>query len=253
MVNLSDVISFLDKYLEHASVLHDNSWNGLQIEGKQQLNKIIFTVDSGIEIFNLAIAMQADMIVVHHGMFWQGINPRVVGATKERIVTLLEHGISLYASHLPLDKHPHVGNNAQLLKILGFKKDKPFAWYKGEQISFTGVTEQGRTIDQLAHILKETLGARCVLLPFGPKEIKTIALCSGGAGYEHLLEAITAGVDLYLAGEPIECFHTVKDANFNVIFAGHHATEIVGVKALSQIVHEKFGIQTEFIDVPTGF
>ena len=154
---------------------------------------------------------------------------------------------------MPLDKHPEVGNNAQLLKILGFKKDKPFAWYKGEQISYTGVAQQGRTIDELAYILKESLGARCVLLPFGPKEIKTIALCSGGAGYEHLSEAIQAGVDLYLAGEPIECFHTVKDAKFNVIFAGHHATEIVGVKALSEVVKEKLDVQTQFIDVPTGF
>ena len=134
MQKLTDVVSLLDTYLDIKNFPDDNAYNGLQVEGVSEVNSIVFTADAGIETFRMAVALHADMIVVHHGIFWKGIDPSVKGRTKERVTTLLDHGISLYAVHLPLDKHPDIGNNAQLLKILGFRKDKPFGWYKGEQI-----------------------------------------------------------------------------------------------------------------------
>ena len=253
MQKLTDVVSLLDTYLDIKNFPDDNAYNGLQVEGVSEVNSIVFTADAGIETFRMAVALHADMIVVHHGIFWKGIDPSVKGRTKERVTTLLDHGISLYAVHLPLDKHPDIGNNAQLLKILGFRKDKPFGWYKGEQISFTGVVDMPKTIDQIVEDIQDSLAPHCVVLPFGKREIKTIAVMSGGAGYSSLNQALDAGVDLYLSGEPIECYHEVKDAGFNVIFAGHHATEIVGVRALAEVVKDKLAIQTQFIDLPTGF
>ena len=124
---------------------------------------------------------------------------------------------------------------------------------KESRFSFTGVVDMPKTIDQIVENIQDSLAPHCVVLPFGKREIKTIAVMSGGAGYSSLNQALDAGVDLYLSGEPIECYHEVKDAGFNVIFAGHHATEIVGVGALAEVVKDKLAIQTQFIDLPTGF
>ena len=193
------------------------------------------------------------MIIVHHGMFWKSGNPSIKSWVKKRIEFLLQHKISLYASHLPLDKHPEVGNNAQLLKILNFEKEKDFGWYNGEQISFIGKTKKPKTIDEIEKTLQEKTDATCKILPFGPEKISTIAVCSGGgASFGIFMEAVNQNVDLYLTGDSTEMYHVAKDIGINVIFAGHHATETVGVKALSEIVKEKFDIETVFVDIPTG-
>jgi dinuclear metal center YbgI/SA1388 family protein len=252
MATLTDIVSFLDAYLDLKSCPNDDSWNGLQIEGNATVSKVFFTTDAGIQTFEKAIEHKADMIVVHHGLFWDGTNPSYRGATKRRVELLIKHGISLYAAHLPLDKHPIVGNNAQILAIMGFEKDKPFALYKNDYISFIGKTEKPKAITEIQKILENNLGAQCKTLAFGPKEISTIAVCSGGGGYEQLFEAVDAGVDLYVTGDATECYHTARDNGLNVIFAGHHATEIVGVRALAPVVGKECSVETIFVDVPTG-
>lgn len=251
MIKLNQITSFLDNYLDTKNV-KDGSWNGLQVEGKEEVEKIMFAVDAGMETFEKAVEINADMIVVHHGMFWQGVNPCVKGYTKDRVQFLLKNGIYLYASHLPLDKHPIVGNNAQLIKLLGFEKDKEFGMYAGDFISFTGKTDNPKTIKEIESILKKEIGATCKTLPFGKEQISTIAVCSGGGGYSQLVEAMDCGVDLYLTGDSTEMYHFIKDSKFNVIFAGHHATETVGVKALSKIVEKELNVKTIFVDIPTG-
>jgi len=251
MVKLKKVTDFLDDYLGIKNI-KDESWNGLQFEGKSEINKILFAVDAGIQIFEKAVELKADMTVVHHGLFWKYVNPSINNYNKKRLEILFKHGISVYASHLPLDKHPEVGNNAQLLKVLGFEKDKEFGFYNGQNISFTGKKNIPKSIEQVESILKKELNAECKVLPFGKKDIKTIAVCSGGGGYPQFMEATELGVDLYLTGDSTEMYHLAKDIGINVIFAGHHATEIVGVKALSQLVKDKFNVKTEFIDIPTG-
>jgi dinuclear metal center YbgI/SA1388 family protein len=251
MIKLTDVVEFLDTYLDIKNV-KDDSWNGLQVEGSQEVNKIMFAVDAGMQTFERAVQEKANMVVVHHGHFWKPGDPRLVGFNKKRMEFLLKHNISLYASHLPLDKHAEVGNNAQLIKILGFEKSGPFCVYSGETISFTGKTDKPKTLDEIENILKTELGAECKVLPFGPKEIKTMAVCSGGGGYPQMIEAMQADVDFYLTGDSTEMYHYIKDAGINVIFAGHHATEIVGVKALAQVVKDKLNIETLFVDIPTG-
>jgi dinuclear metal center YbgI/SA1388 family protein len=252
MAKLNDIVLYLDTYLETDSI-KDDSWNGLQVEGKSEVGKVIFAVDAGVETFERAVQENADIVVVHHGMFWKSSNPSIKTWNKRRVDILMQHGISLYASHLPLDKHPDVGNNAQLLKILDCKEECEFGYYAGQQISFIGRTRSEKTLGEIENVLQKEINATCRTLPFGPEKISRIAVCSGGgASFALFMEAVNAGVDLYLTGDSTEMYHIAKDVGINVMFAGHHATEIVGVRALSEVVRDKFGIEAFFVDLPTG-
>ncbi len=251
MPKLNDIVKFLDQYLE-TEKFEDGSWNGLQVEGKGEVKKIVFAVDASVDIFKEAIKNGADMVVVHHGLFWKNVNPSFIGFNKERIDLLQKNKISLYASHLPLDRHKIAGNNAQLLKLLGALITKEFFKHGNLNIGWIGEYKKPITIKYATEKLEAELNARCIALPFGKEKIKTIAVVSGGGSYEAFFEAFDLGVDLFLGGEPIDIYSFAKDAKFNAIFAGHHATEIVGVKALSKIIKNKFKVETVFINIPTG-
>ena len=251
MAKLRDLVEFLDDYLKIEDI-KDDSWNGLQIEGKPEVNKIVFAVDAGIETFKKAIEERADLVVVHHGHFWKQSNPSLVASTKERIDLLYKNGISLYASHLPLDRHKEIGNNVQLLRLIGAKIKDEFHQHEGKNVGWIGKLKNPVPIKEIEKKLNSELKTKCIVLKFGEEEIKTIAVCSGGGDYSTFFEALSKKVDLYLTGDASEIYHSAKDAKFNVIFAGHHATETTGVKALSKIIEQKFKIKTVFIDIPTG-
>jgi len=252
MQNLKDITLFLDSYLENNKIA-DDSWNGLQISSKKTVNKVALAVTAGMETFERAKDVSADLIIVHHGMFWRSANPSITRWDKDRIKFLLDNEISLYASHLPLDKHPEVGHNAQLLKILGFKKESPFGTYAGQQIGFIGKSESEKSLEEIEKTLETEIGAKCKTLAFGKKDISSIAVISGGGdNFGLLFEAIEAEADLYLTGDSTEMYHIARDAKINVVFAGHHATETVGLIALADVLGEEFDIETVFIDVPTG-
>lgn len=248
---LHTLVAYLDEYLDTKNI-SDDSWNGFQFEGYFEVSKIVTAVDAGIETFERAAEVGANMIIVHHGMFWKQANPSIRDWQKERVDILQKHGISLYASHLPLDKHPIVGNNAQLLRLLGFEQEKPFGSYGGQDISFIGKRESTISLSEIEIVLQKQLNASCKVLPFGKKQISRIAVCSGGGTYSTFMEAVDAGVDLYLTGDSTEMYHMAKDIGINVIFAGHHATEIVGVKVLGEHLQEKFSVESLFVDLPTG-
>lgn len=251
MAELKKVVEFLNDYLK-ISEIKDNSWNGLQIEGKPKVGKIAFAVDAGASVFKKAIREKVDMLVVHHGHFWKTTNPSIAGWSKKRIDLLRENGISLYACHLPLDRHKTVGNNAQLLKLLGAKIKGEFLEKEGKNISWLGEFKNPVPIEKIKEKLNSELKAKCLVFQFGKKKIKTIAVCSGGGGYSGFSEALNKKVDLYLTGDSIEIYHLAKDIGLNVIFAGHYATETIGVKALSEVVKRKFKVKTVFIDIATG-
>jgi dinuclear metal center YbgI/SA1388 family protein len=251
MVKRDAVVEFLDSYLDIAG-FRDGSWNGLQLEGRDEVGRIMFAVDAGVETFERAVAERADMIVVHHGHFWSGVNPSVVGWCKRRLDILMRNDISLYAVHLPLDAHPVVGNNARLLGILGAKATGGFAEHHGRAISFTGELQTPAALDELTGRLETALDTHCRLLPFGPPTVRTVALVSGGGSMSDFTAALAMGVDLYLTGDATEIYHTARDGAMNVIFAGHHATETVGVKALGEVVAEEMGVETSFVDIRTG-
>ena len=251
MAKLNDIVEFLNKYLE-TNEIRDASWNGLQVEGKSEVKKIAFAVDASIETFEKAAEEKADMVVVHHGLFWKTTNPAFVGVSKKRIELLHKNGISLYASHIPLDKHRIVGNNAELVKLLGAKIKAEFAQFDGQNIGWIGEFKDSVPLKEIEKKLRSELGAECITLPFGKEKIKTVAVCSGGGSYTEFFEAIDKKADLFLAGDRSELYVAAKDNRINVIFAGHYATEIPGVKALSGILKKKFRIKTVFIDIPTG-
>ena len=251
MPDIKEITRFLDDYLRTGDI-DDTSWNGLQVEGKEKVEKVAFAVDAGVETFERSVEEKADMLVVHHGLFWTNRNPSISGWMLERVEILLENGISLYCSHLPLDRHEEVGHNAQILKLLGAKVEDEFLPFRGKNVGWTGRLKNPRTVAEIETKLSEGLGAECRTLAFGPEQVKTIAICTGGGGYGGFYEAMDAGVDLYITGDAVEVYYTAKDAGMNVIFAGHHATETIGLKALAKIVSGQFGVETVFIDLPTG-
>ncbi len=251
MPSLINITEFLDEYL-NIDDIEDTCWNGLQFQAKSEITKIAFAVDAGVDTFTRAAEVNAELVVVHHGHFWKSQNPSLSGWNKDRINILYEKDISLYACHLPLDRHPEVGHNAEIVKLLGARIVDEFLHHKGKNIGWIAKRKQAARLPEIENILTTELGAECTVLPFGKPEIKTIAVCSGGGGYGGFSEALLAGVDLYLTGDAVEIYYTAKDAGINVIFAGHHATEILGLKALAEVLSKKFQVETVFIDLPTG-
>lgn len=251
MPSLKKVVRFLDDYLKTDEV-KDASWNGLQFEGKGQVDRVAFAVDAGIETFEKAREENTDLIVVHHGHFWEFRNPSITGWAKDRIKFLFDNDISLYCSHLPLDRHREVGHNAELLKLLGAKITDEFILSYGRNIGWIGERKKALPIGEIENLLNLELNTSCTVLPFGREKIKTIAVCSGGGSYSGFYEAMDAEVDLYITGDPVEVYYTARDAGMNVIFAGHHATETIGLKALAEVVHKRLKVETVFIDLPTG-
>ena len=250
-MKLEKIVEYLNEYLE-INEISDTSWNGLQYQGKDEVKKIIFAVDAGKETFNKALSLKADMIVVHHGHFWSNLNPSIKGWSKDRLDILFKNDISLYASHLPLDRHQEVGNNAQLLRLLDAEIISDFFIHKGKNIGWIGELKKQKKLSEITELLNDKLKTDCKVLPFGNEIVKTVAVCSGGGGYSGFYEALQRGVDLYLTGDAVEVFYTAKDSGLNIIFAGHHATETVGLIALARVVEEEFSVDCEFIDLPTG-
>ncbi len=251
MPRLNRITEFLDKYLAIDDI-DDTCWNGLQFEGRSEVKKIACAVDAGVESFECAVKENADMLIVHHGHFWSNHDPSIRGWTKDRIDHLYENGLSLYACHLPLDRHREVGNNSELLKLLGAKIVDGFLMQNGKNIGWTGNFKEAVPVLDIVRKLNSELKTQCVFLPFGNKKVKSLAVCSGGGGYGGFYEALRAGVDLFLTGDAVEIYYTAKDSGMNVIFAGHHATETVGLKALSKVLRKRFKVETVFIDLPTG-
>lgn len=250
-MKLNKIVDFLDSYLQIDSI-KDSCWNGLQFEGRQKVQKIVFAVDAATETFESAVKEKADLVIVHHGHFWKNQNPSVRNWSKQRLEILYDNDISLYACHLPLDRHKVVGNNAQILKLIGAKICDEFMYVAGKNVGWIGKFHNSKDINRIEKILADKLSAECTVLPFGPKRIKTVAVCSGGAGYSGFYEALEAKADLLITGDAVEVYYSAKDAGINIIFAGHHTTETIGLRALSKVVSKKFHIETAFIDLPTG-
>lgn len=248
MAKRKDIIDFVNKYLNSAAI-SDKSANGLQVEGKEDVKKIIFGVSANANLFNRAVKSGADMVVVHHGLFW-GNEQVLTGYYKKRIEILIRNDINLAAWHLPLDLHKTIGNNAVMAQVLGLKNLKPFGAYHGIDIGFIGVLPKPLGLDQI----KKIFGAQnAAALNFGPAKIKTVALVSGGA-YNMLPQAIEQKADLFITGSVEEYVQeTAREGKINFLPLGHYNSETYGVKKLMQIIQKKFKIEVEFIDIPNPF
>ena len=230
----------------------DSSLNGVQV-GKTTaaIHKVAFAVDACLESFRRAKDWGADAIVVHHGIFW-GKQFALTGTDYDRVEFLCRNDLALYAIHLPLDQHPELGNNICLARELGLTEIAPFGNYHGNKIGYKGSLPHPMTIEEVVAILfgddRSTLGR----LPFGPKEINSVGIISGGATDE-IDQAIDEGLDLFITGDAShEIYHRCLEARINVIFGGHYQTEIWGVSQLAKRLRADTGIETRFMDLPTG-
>lgn len=243
-VATAELARYLDEILETAR-FKDYCPNGLQVEGRSRVGKIVAGVTACQALLDAAVARGADAVLVHHGYFWRGENPTLVGIRQRRIKTLLDHELNLLAYHLPLDAHPELGNNAQLAERLGLVADARF----GEQdIGWLGRPCQPMTLQELAARVGQALG-RSPLVVGEDRPLRRIAWCTGGAqGY--LEAAVVAGADAYISGEISEpTVHLARETGVAYLACGHHATERYGIQALARRVAEHFGIDWEFVDI----
>ena len=220
--------------------------NGLQVEGKPNVNKIVTGVSASMDLLQAAKQAGADAVLVHHGYFWKNEDACVVGMKRQRIQFLLENEMSLLAYHLPLDAHPELGNNAQLAKVLALELET----YSGNQnLIAQGRLSHTQTLATFADFLGAQLGRTPLVIGDLTRPVKTLAWCTGGAqGY--MADAIALGVDLFISGEISEqTVHLARESGVAYISAGHHATERYGVKALGEHIAQQFGLAHSFIDI----
>ncbi|WP_297550494.1 Nif3-like dinuclear metal center hexameric protein [Thermococcus sp.] len=249
-MNRDELVAFLDEYLQ-ISAYPDKSSNGLQVEGKEEVERVAFAVDTTLRTIERAVKGKADMLIVHHGMIWGGLN-YITGIHYKRLKAIIESGINLYVAHLPLDAHPEVGNNVGLLKLLGLEPKGPFGEYRGLSIGFWGEFEEAQPIEKVAQIIAEKLDTTVKTYEFGKREIKTVGAVSG-AGAFALEEAYRKGIDILITGEFGHAdYLTAVDLPQSVLVAGHYKTETLGVKALMGLLRERFDLDVFFIDEPTG-
>ncbi|EGH21263.1 hypothetical protein PSYMO_07020 [Pseudomonas amygdali pv. mori str. 301020] len=247
-VALSTLVEEADRYLNSARI-QDFCPNGLQVEGRPQVMRIVSGVTASLALLDAAVEAQADLILVHHGYFWKGENPCVVGMKQRRLKTLLKHDISLLASHLPLDVHPEVGNNVQLARQLDITVEGPLDPENSRVVGLIGSLSEPMTPRDFAHRVQDALGREPLLIE-GTRMIRRVGWCTGG-GQNYIDQAVLEGVDLFLSGEASEqTFHSARENDISFIAAGHHATERYGVQALGDYLARRFALEHIFIDCP---
>jgi dinuclear metal center YbgI/SA1388 family protein len=250
-VRRDELVAYLDRYLRVASI-PDSSPNGLQVQGADRVARVAFAVDASVKTVHAAAKARASFLVVHHGLWW-GRHEQIVGNLHARIAGLIESEVSLYAAHLPLDCHDEVGNNVELARMLSLAVEAPFGEYKGVQIGVAASAAKPIRRATLVNVIERKLGTRASVLPFGPASVRRVAIVSGG-GAMLAEDAARAGCDTLLTGESSHAaFHPAREAGVNVIFAGHYATETVGLEALRRHVQKRFGVGTVFVSAPTGY
>ncbi len=251
-VSTTDLARWLDTTLD-AARFKDYCPNGLQVEGKPVVRKVVTGVTASLALVDAAIARQADAILVHHGWFWKNENPCIVGAKKTRMERVLQHQLNLLGYHLPLDAHPEFGNNAQLGRQLGIQplldeQGRP-ATCGPDGLVWLGELPEPVTLETFRLTVCSNLQREPLVVGDLQRNIRRIAWCTGGAqGF--IDAAIEAGADLYVTGEASEqTFHSAQENGIAFMAAGHHATERYGVKALGEAIAQRFGIEVEFVDL----
>ena len=247
-IALTTLVEEADRFLAAAHI-SDYCPNGLQVEGRPQVRRIVSGVTASQALLDAAVEAEADVVLVHHGYFWKGEDPCVTGMKRRRLQTLLSNDISLLAYHLPLDLHGEVGNNVQLARQLDITVEGPLDPNNPKVVGLLGSLAEPMSARDFARRVQEVLG-REPLLVEGAGMVRRIGWCTGG-GQGYIDNAIAAGVDLYLTGEASEqTFHSARENGIGFIAAGHHATERYGVQALGDYLARRFAVEHLFIDCP---
>jgi dinuclear metal center YbgI/SA1388 family protein len=248
-VTREELVAYLDDYLD-AQEGADYGPNGLQVEGRRKISKIVTGVSACLELFERAAAADAQAVLVHHGIFWHGMPYPLTGVQYGRVSTLVRAGLNLLAYHLPLDRHPEIGNNALAAKDLGLVDREPFGDYKGLPVGYAGRFHDPVPVKELESRCFQLFGQEPLAFTNGPAQVSTVGIISGGA-QKDLYRAIDAGLDAFITGEVSEwVMNLTREAGIHYLAAGHYATERLGIRALGQHVGEKFGVEVEFVDVP---
>jgi dinuclear metal center YbgI/SA1388 family protein len=250
MASLPEIIRYTDKYLRLREIGDwPNALNGLQIENSGRVTKIGAAVDASTRVLSEAAKKDVDLLVLHHGLFWKGLKP-ITGALRRQLRFAFENDIALYSAHLPLDIHPKIGNNAQLVAALGLKPTKPFLEEKGQPIGLKARSSLLR--EELVRKLRNVVGGPVKAFNFGPKKTKLIGIITGGAGSE-IYRVAQEKIDTFVTGEaPHWAAVAAEELGMNLLLGGHYATEVFGVQALAAHLSTKFSLPWEFIDYPTG-
>jgi dinuclear metal center YbgI/SA1388 family protein len=249
-VSLAALVQHCDRTLRTREIGdYDGAANGLQVGNSGAVTRLAATVDASLATVRLAVAAQADLLIVHHGLFWTKSHPWT-GNKYELLRLLVENNLAVYSSHLPLDTHAQLGNNVRLAAALGLKSLRPFFASHGQTIGFQARQKIPRA--ELARRLERATGAKPKLIPGGKTVCQRIGIVTGGAGGD-LAQAAAAGVDTFITGEgPHWTFALAEDLGLNVFYAGHYATETFGVKALAAALAKKYRLPWSFLDHPTG-
>jgi len=250
MTLLPEVVNYTNDFLRIREIGDwDNALNGLQIENAGGVTKIGASVDASTRVLEAAAKQNVDLLIVHHGLFWPGLQP-VTGVLRRQLELAFENNIALYSAHLPLDLHPQVGNNVLLAAALGLKSNLPFFEEKGQMIGLKAGASLPR--DELNRKLKKALSSPVKAFMFGPKKTGTIGVITGGAGSE-IYKVAQEGIDTFITGEaPHWAAVAADELGMNLLLGGHYATEVFGVKALASRLSKRFKVPWTFIDCPTG-
>ena len=241
----TELQSYLDSLLD-CGRFHDYCPNGLQVEGRSEIRRVICGVTASLELLEHAVEIGADAIIVHHGWFWRSEDPRVTGIRRRRLGLLLAHDINLFGYHLPLDGHPELGNNAQLARLMGWHVEGPVA---DQPLLLLGRPEHPQSAAEMARMVAARLAREPLLVGDESRRVERIAWCTGGA-QDYFEQAINAGADLYVSGEISEkTVHLARESGVPYMAAGHHATERYGIRALAAYLTLHCGLEAVFVDI----
>jgi dinuclear metal center YbgI/SA1388 family protein len=250
MASLDEIVSYTDRFLRIRDVGDwDNALNGLQIENSGRVTRIGAAVDVSTRVLTQAAKQNVDLLIVHHGLFWPGLQP-IQGALRRQLRIAFENDVALYSAHLPLDIHARVGNNAQLVAALGLKSAQPFLEEKGQPVGLKIRASLPRS--ELVRKLQKALNAPVKVFGFGPKQTRLIGVVTGAAGSE-IYRVAEEEIDTFITGEaPHWAAVAADEVGVNLLLGGHYATEVFGVRALAAHLSKRFRVPWEFIDCPTG-
>lgn len=243
-----ELVAYLDTYLDARG--RDYGPNGLQVEGREDLGKVVTGVSACQELFVRAREAGADAVLVHHGIFWEGMPRVLTGIQYRRVAELVRAGLNLIAYHLPLDRHAEVGNNAVAARLFGLEQVEPFGLHDGLPLGFKGRFPEPVSAEELAARCGRVYRQEPLAFLSGPDRVQSLGIISGG-GQKELYTAIAEGLDAYVTGEATEwVMNVAREAGIHYLAAGHYATERLGVQALGDHLAARFGLEVEYVDVP---
>lgn len=251
-MKLESLVQYIDAYLAVRDLPdYPGALNGLQVAGPEEVETIAVAVDASEASIEEACRRGADLLLVHHGIFWGGLRP-LTGPHFRRVKALIDFGVALYSCHLPLDGHAEVGNSALLAKALGLTLEGRFAAYQGHEVGWHGRTQAPASLEALVGSAESLLDGPVHVIPGGPEPIERVGVVTGG-GASFIGEAASLGLDALVTGEGTHHAHfDAMELGVHVLFGGHYATETFGVRALGDHLAERFGLGCTFVDQPTG-